>query len=181
MKDRIISLLGQGVPATQVAAHVGCDDSYISQLLQDEEIVLQVQQLKAENFGVMVEHDRKIDSVEQKLLNRLETLSEFITKPSEAARVFSILNAAKRKTADAQATSAAPSTIVQLTLPESARVQFTVTQDRQVIEVEGRSMTTMPARSLAKQLEERNAAKLLATPIPSVMNLGIPSKLLNKL
>ena len=70
-------------------------------------------------------------------------------------------------------------------MPEAARVRFTLTADRQVIEIEGRSMTTMPARSLASQLEQRNAARLLSAPIPARLNMAMikPSEipLANKL
>lgn len=167
MQDRIIDLLGQGIPAAQVALHVGCDPSYISQLLANEQIAEQVQTLRAAAFAGHVEHDKAIGRIEQKVLARLDHLSDFITKPAEAARVFSILNAARRQTLEAGNSQAAPSTIVNLNLPEAARVSFTVTADRQVIEVEGRSMVTMPAKSVAAQLEQRNATRLLTQRPPA--------------
>lgn len=171
MKDRIIEMLGQGLSATQVASAVGCDDSYISQLLADESVSAQVQSKRAENFGKYVEQDRKLDDAEATALEKLSTLAQFITKPTEAARVYSILNAAKRRTVDQVNQQQAVAQTVALDLPAAARVRFTLTNDKQVIEIEGRSMTTMPARNLAARLEQRNATRLLDLQIPTVLDV----------
>ena len=173
MRDRIIEMLGHGIPATQVAAAVGCDDSYISQLLSNETVASRVQELRSIHFSEFVEQDKKVDTAEAAALAKVESLIPFITRPAEAVRVYAVLNAAKRRTADASQSGAAPAQTVVLDMPEAARVRFTLTQDRQVIEIEGRSMTTMPARSLALQLEQRNAARLLSTPIPQRLNMAM--------
>jgi hypothetical protein len=173
MKDRIIELLGKGISAIQVASAVGCDDSYISQLLNEPGVTEKVQALKAEHFAKYAEQDATLDKAEAAALEKVSTLLPFVTRPSEAVRMYGILNAAKRRTSDSLQSSQVIAQTVQLDLPAAARVRFTITQDKQVIEVEGRSMTTMPAKSLAAQLEQRNAARLLTTDIPSVL---LPSK-----
>jgi len=169
MKDKIIEMLGRGIPATQVASAVGCDDSYISQLLSHEEVMLQVTELKAEHFSKYLEQDTALDKAEEDALVRLQQLLPFITRSSEAARVYSVLNAAKRRTVDSLAHAQVPAQTVILELPEASRVRFTLTSDRQVVEIEGRSMTTMPAKSLVARLEQRNAARLLDTSIPACL------------
>lgn len=176
MKDRIIEMLGKGIPAAQVASAVGCDDSYISQLLGDTAIFQQVVEAKAEHFSNYVALDATLDKAEEDVLHRLAHLSAFITKPAEAARVYSILNSAKRRTGDSSHASATVATTVSLELPEASRVRFTLTHDRQVIEIEGRSMATMPAKSLASRLEQRNAARMLSTDVPDILQLVVPSK-----
>ena len=165
-------MLGRGIPAMQVAAAVGCDDSYISQLIADENIAMQVAELRAAHFSHYVEQDAKADDAEEAALNRMASLIPFITKPAEAARVYAVLNAAKRRTSDHSSSANAPAQTVVLELPEASRVSFTITSDRQVIEIAGRSMTTMPAKSLAAQLEQRNASRLLNTVIPSTLPLN---------
>ncbi len=172
MKERIIEMLGQGLSATQVANAVGCDDSYISQLLADEVVSEQVQALRAENFSKYVELDKKVDLAEAEALSKLTTLAQFITKPTEAARVYSILNQAKRRTVDQVNQQHAVAQTVALDLPEAARVRFTITSDKQVIEIEGRSMTTLPSKNLAARLEQRNATRLLDMVIPNVIGIG---------
>lgn len=176
MKDRIIEMLGKGIPAAQVALAIGCDDSYISQLLSEPGVTEQVQQLKSEHFSAFVEQDQKLDDLEAQALEKLTHLLPFVTRPAEATRIYSVLNAAKRRTVDSVNSAAPVAQTVQLELPPSARVRFTLTHDKQVIEVEGRSMTTMPAKSLAAQLEQRNAARLLTTNVPQSHYVGMSKK-----
>lgn len=171
MKERIIEMLGQGLSATQVANAVGCDDSYISQLLADETVSAQVSALRAEAFSKYVDQDKRLDAAEAAALDKLASLATYITKPTEAARVYGILNAAKRRTVDSVNQQQAVAQTVALDLPAAARVRFTLTNDKQVIEIEGRSMTTMPARNLASQLEQRNATRMLDMKIPTVLDI----------
>lgn len=162
-------MLGKGIPATQVASAVGCDDSYISQLLASEGVLDRVTQLKAEHFSHFVAQDAKVDDAEAAALQKIESLIPFITRPAEAVRVFGVLNAAKRRTTDSLQNANAVAQTVALELPSAMRVRFTVTHDKQVIEIEGRSMTTMPAKSLAARLEQRNAARMLTSEIPAIL------------
>ena len=180
MKDKIIEMLGRGIPAIQVASAVGCEDSYISQLMSDEAIALRVSELKAVHFSHYVEQDARLDSAEEKALSRLTHLVDFITKPGEAARVYATLNAARRRTTDHVGQGNAPAQTVILELPEASRVRFTMSSDRQVVEIEGRSLTTMPAKSLAAQLEQRTAARLLSTSIPSMLPMNASQQLISE-
>lgn len=175
MRDRIIEMLGKGIPATQVASAVGCEDSYISQLLSEENILEQVTQLKAEHFSKYVRQDQLVDDAEALALEKMTNLLQYVTKPTEAARVFAVLNAAKRRTVDTINSAVPLAATVMLDLPEAARVRFTITQDKQVIEIEGRSMTTMPASSIAARLEQRTAARLLTTDVPTTLPLNMSS------
>lgn len=172
MKDRIIEMLGQGLTPVQVSHAVGCDDSYISQLLADENIAAQVQNLRAENFSQYVELDKKLDQAEAAALEKLAALAAYVTRPAEAARIYGVLNAAKRRTNDQVNQQQAVAQTVSLDLPAAARVRFTLTSDKQVIEIEGRPMTTMPARNLAAQLEQRRTVNLLDMKIPQVLDVN---------
>lgn len=169
MRDRIAELLGQGLSATIVAQAVGCDDSYISQLLSEPDFEREVIEKRAVRFQEHAEHDNRINQAEKEALDKVMSLLAFSTKPGEAARVFSILNAAKRRTPEVTNPTAAGATTIELNLPETARVSFTVTSEKQVIEIEGRSMTTMPAKSLAARLEQRQAQRLLVTDVPQTL------------
>ena len=171
MKERIIEMLGKGIPATQVASAVGCDESYISQLLSQEEISQQVQNLRAENFSNYIEQDKILDEAEAAALQKVALLVPMITRPLEATRAYSILNAAKRRTVDAISSQQAVAQTVALELPAAARVRLTLTNDKQVIEIEGRSMTTMPAKSLVARLEQRKATNLLDMKVPAVLDV----------
>ena len=180
MREKIIEMLGSGIPATQVASAVGCDDSYISQLLSEPGVCEQVTALKAEHFSKYVEQDQLADDAEAAALAKVSSLIPFITRPAEAVRVYSVLNAAKRRTADSMNASAPIAQTVALELPESARVRFTITPDKQVIEIEGRSMTTMPAKSLAARLEQRNAARLLTQDVPGMLRMNASQQVITE-
>lgn len=171
MKERIISLLSQGISASQVAAAVGCDDSYVSQIISDPEVFKSIQSARAENFSKYLETDSIADRAEKMALEKVEKLIPFISRPLEAVRTYQILNAAKRRTNGAEVASPA-ATIVTLEVPEKLAVSFKVTTDKQVIEVEGRTLTTMPAKSLTTRLAERNAARLLAVTPPAKLALS---------
>ena len=177
MQDRIVEMLGNGIPPANVAIALGCSESLVSQVLSQDGVSEQVTALRAARFAEFAEHDTSIETAESKALKRLDSLIPFITKPAEAARVFGILNGAARKTGAAAGATASPSTVVQLNLPKAAQVSFTLTTDKQVIEVEGRSMVTMPAKSLAARLEQRNAARLLDLKVPQL--LDVPATLVS--
>ena len=55
VEDKIIELLGRGYSQTVVASAVGCDDSYISQLMAKEEVRNQVATLRLQHVAVHVE------------------------------------------------------------------------------------------------------------------------------
>lgn len=173
MKDHIRDLLGRGIPAVNVALAVGCDESYISQLMSDEVFAAEVSALKVANFEKFAAADEAADSAEEMALTRMKQLIPFITKPGEAARVYQVLNAAKRRTqAGAAAAQAAPSTIVNIALPVAARVAMLVDHNKQVIEVDGRPLVTMPARELVKRTEAAQAERLLTASVPKTLKFG---------
>ena len=168
MREQIKSLLGRGIPAAQVADAVGCDASYVSQLLSDPDFEQEVAVLRADHAVKFVEHDAKLDELEELALKRVATLLPFATKLSEAAKVFSLLNGAKRRSEAANVQSA-PAQTVTIELPAAASVKVVVSTEKQVVEIEGRSMTTMPAKTLAARLEQRNAQRLLDAQVPAML------------
>lgn len=155
-QERIISLLGQGLSAEIVATAIGCDPSYISQLLSNEEIHRKVSELRIQNLQAATQRDNKWDSIEDKLLEamaaKVESSADFM-KPGDLIRFLAVVNAAKRRGAQTQETMVVNNTIVNLTIPQQAVRMFTMNSSNQVIQVEGQSMLTLPStnmRDLAK-------------------------------
>lgn len=171
MREQILELLGHGLGISEVALAVGCDPSWISQLMSDESFKAEVQTLRAARTAKHLEHDTNLDQLEARVLERLGKLVDFCTKPGEAAKVFSILNGAKRRAAATAETGAPTGTVVNINLPQAVAVQLQISQDRQVIEVAGRSMTTLPAKQVAAALEQRKATRLLALEVPKTLSL----------
>lgn len=170
MREKIIALLGSGVPATQVASACGVSDSYVSQILSEEGVQEKVQELRTEKAMRYVEHDEKLDSDEAAALKLVRrNIHNGFLKPMETLRHFQILNAARRRSDTGQTQADAPSTVIALNIPAAAIVQFKLTHERQVIEVEGRSLVPLPAAQVAKMARERKAVEQLEsslTPAP---------------
>jgi hypothetical protein len=74
-------------------------------------------------------------------------------------------NAAKRRTDPVQGSQNQGGAVVNINLPVNSLMQFKMTSDRQVIEVDGRSMNTMQS---AKVQELARAVKLAENTVPQV-------------
>lgn len=158
MKEKILKLLGAGIPPGLVATTVGCEPSYVSQLLGDEEFALSVAQLRCAQLEAATERDGKYDSLEDKLLEKLEDVLPFMVKPRDILDALTRINAAKRR--GAQPVSGAENTkqtIINLTLPQTVVHNYITNQQGEVIEVGQRPLVNMPATDLMKSLEDRRA------------------------
>lgn len=160
MQDKIIEMLGAGVTPVQVALACGVTEGYISQLLAQEDIAQTVRELRVQKATAYIEHDASLDTDEE-VARRLvrKNLDNAFLKPMEVLKHFQVLNAAKRQSAGATQAQTPTSTVVNLHLPAVAMVEFKLTVDRQVIEVDGRSMAAMPASRVAGMLREKRAVQ----------------------
>lgn len=162
MEDKIIELLGAGVPASVVATTVGCDPSYVSQLMAREDISGRVAELRLAKAAEHVEHDNNIADLEKVALEKMAKLLPMQTDVMKVTKVFQVLNAAKKSSDVGLAQQAStPATIVSIELPEQAMVALKLTVDKQVVEVGGRSMVPMPSHMVAAKLREKKAHDLL--------------------
>jgi|WetSurMetagenome_2_1015567.scaffolds.fasta_scaffold50990_2 hypothetical protein len=154
MKDKIKQLLGDGHPASVVAAAIGCSEGYISQLLAQEEFRAEVQQLKLSRLGDNTARDGKYDKIEDKLLAKLDEAADMIYKPQEILRALKITNEAKRRggmSAGADV-GAGQNNLVRLNMPVFVQQNFILNAKSEVVEVAGRSLATINAKELAKEL-----------------------------
>lgn len=158
MKDKIKALLGQGHSPELVATIIGCDPSYISQLLENETFRNEVSELRVQSLQAATERDKKWDSLEEKLLNKLHDAVDFVIKPREILAILSVANAAKRRGATATDSITINNQVVNLLMPTKLTTIFTVNQNNQVIGVGDKSMLTMPSKNIEKLLAESQAA-----------------------
>lgn len=158
-QDRVIQLLGSGLSAEVVATAVGCEPSYISQLLADDEFAKKVSELRIQNLQAATKRDNKWDEIEDKLLDKLKDSVEYIMKPREILAALATVNSAKRRGATAQESLTINNTVVNLTLPQKAVHNFVVNQTNQVIGVNDQSLLTMPSMNVKSLLQQ---AKSLA-------------------
>lgn len=171
MREQIIEMLSNGIPATAVAAAVGCDDSYVSQICAEEGVAEQIAANKAARFSSYIEHDKNTDSAEELALEKVKQLIPFITKPAEAALVYKTLNTATRRTTGAAQATPQTAAVVNIHLPAAAAVQFQLNGERQVIDINGRSMVTMQAKTLVEQVEQRRAVRALQMNVPATLGV----------
>lgn len=158
MKEKIRELLGIGLANNIVASAVGCDDSYISQLLSDPVFAEEVQKLRGENLTEAVGRDSKWNSLEDKLLQKVENLLPLMVRPMEVIRALQVVNNAHRRAVPAAALPASTHQHVHLHLPTVVHNKFVINQNSQVVEVDGRTIATMSAKDVVKKLEARTAA-----------------------
>lgn len=167
-QDRVIQLLGSGLSAEVVATAVGCEPSYISQLLADDEFAKKVSELRIQNLQAATKRDNKWDEIEDKLLDKLKDSVEYIMKPREILAALATVNSAKRRGATAQESLTINNTVVNLTLPQKAVHNFVVSQTNQVIAVNDQSLLTMPSMNVKSLLQQ---AKSLEDTQSSLANL----------
>jgi len=161
-QERVKSLLGTGISVQVVASAVGCDPSYISQLLSDENFALEVATLRAGDVIKYVDIDAKYDEIEKKLLEKLENTIPYFTKPRDILAALMAVNGAKRKSAGAPKDDPTKQNVVSLNLPNIIVNNYKVNIHGAMVEVGGRSLTPMPSSILMKTLEDRRENEKLA-------------------
>jgi len=145
---KLLGLLGAEVSQTAAALACGVSDGYVTQLLKDPEFVRALGNVRSVKIEAAVKHDAQIDSVEAKALQAVENRLPLVRNASEAARIFQILNASKRHATAGSNTAAPGAQQVNIVLPRAASVHISMNSQNQVIEVEGKTMATLPSRSL---------------------------------
>lgn len=159
-EERALALLGSGVPAESVAAALGVTPARISQLLANEVFSKKVAALKYESLQKHNVRDAAYDSLEDKLLAKLEKAMPLMVKPESILKAISIVNGAKRRGSDAPTAVTNQQTIVNLMLPEVVTNKFAIDINNQVTKAGEQELLTMPSGNLLKQVESASAARL---------------------
>lgn len=155
IEGRALTLLGSGIPAESVAAALGVTPSRISQLMADPEFSEAVAKQRYDNLQEHNIRDSKYDSIEDKLLENLESKLPLMLKPADILRAIQIINGAKRRGQSSPEQVTNQQTIVNLLLPSSVAAEFTVNVNNQVIKAGEKELITMPSSQLLNQVEEQ--------------------------
>ena len=160
--ERALALLSKGISPAVVAAACGVDPSRISQLLSNEEFANKVAEAKFINLEAHSAMDAKYDSIETKLLNKLDQLVPLLIKPNEVTRALQIINLAKRKNNSAPVLEGVgmQADLVNLMLPKQLVNTYTVNINNQVTNVSGKELLTIGTPKLKDMLAAKNTAKL---------------------
>lgn len=185
--DRILTLLGQGVAAEMVAAAVGVSVSYVSQLLSTKEFADRVSELRYAHLSKHNERDNRYDSLEDKLLHKMEGMIGMMFKPIEVLKSLQVINQAKRRGVSAPENIAGTRETVSLNIPvlvlNNFSSQVTTNIHNQVVKVGEQDLVTvqsvrmndMLASVRVAAIEKREQADKKATQIlEGIRNVSAP-------
>jgi transcriptional regulator with XRE-family HTH domain len=153
-KERAKELLGAGLSNVVVASALGLSESMISQWLSEDSFREEVQKLRLTNLTEAAGRDRKWNSLEDRLLERLEELLPTLVNPAVVLHALKLVNGAVRRSSPQELGAQAQSTHLHLHLPAVIAAKFTINQNSQVIEVDGRSVATMPAAGVVAAMNK---------------------------
>jgi hypothetical protein len=156
-----MQLLGSGINSDQVASALGVTPSRIAQLLAEESFAVKVAALRYESLQKHNKRDGAYDSLEDKLLDKLERSLPLLIKPESILKAIAIVNGAKRRGQSAPQQVTNTQNIVQLIMPQVIADKFTTNLDNQVVKAGEQELLTMPSGNLLKQVEEATASKRL--------------------
>ena len=183
-QDRIAGLLVQGMKPAMVATIVGCDPSYISQLLKDEAFLYHLQELNKElEDGEAIEEasaeDRKQEALflADKMLaaehHALDKILKEMPYLSGRDAVVALDVIGKRKDATLaqafgpkgilpSATPVSGHTTVQVTLtvPNICIPELTLSSNNEIISIGERSVAAMPTATLKQMLAKADEPPL---------------------
>lgn len=161
MQGRILEMLGNGMSPEVTSAALGVSAGYISQLVSTEEFARQVAERRFTNLQAATTRDRKYDSLEDKLAEKLEDLIPLMFKPMEVLRAIATVNALKRRGAGApEAGGTINQTIVQLTLPAAITSRFITDVNNTVVAAGEQELVTIQATQLSARLAARTTGAL---------------------
>lgn len=165
MRDRALTLLGQGHSQVTVAAALGVSESYISQLLSDEDFHSQVVSLRAENLSAATELDNKYNKIENALVDKLEVASKLFVLPRDILNALVKVNSLKRRGAMAAPDTVTRDRVVVLQLPSAVKYEYITNINQQVVEIkepdQSHSLITVPIKQLGEMAHERETKKSL--------------------
>lgn len=160
-RDRALALLGNGIPAEQVAAACGVTPSAISQLLSEEGFASEVATARYQNLSKHNERDSKYDSIEDKLVDKLEDLLPLMMRPMEVLKSIQVINAAKRRGSSTPDSIVNQQTVVQIVMPNVVVNKFVANAQNQVIRAGDQDLLTIQSGTLLKQVKgEQNDAAI---------------------
>lgn len=157
-KEQVAGFLAAGVGVTEIAAAVGCDPSFVTQLKHDPEVQQLIEQHRQQLTVQDVKFDETLERSEFKALERIDQMLPFANL-QQSLSAFRILNAA-RKRKDGPQDNGKAGVHVTLILPAQHIPKYVTNQTNEIIEVEGRTMISATPKSLDTLLAEKAGKQL---------------------
>lgn len=169
IRDRALELLGDNIEPSVVASALGVSPSDISQYLADETFREEVTKLRYERLVGNNSRDRKLDSMEDKLLDKIDKSLGMIFDPMKLVQIYAKVNAATRRGASAPASLQTQQPAVALSMPTFVLQKFTtqVNIHNQVVAVQNadgkaESLVTIQSKVLRDIVDNEQATKALS-------------------
>jgi len=152
---RALELLGSGVPQEAVASALGVTPSYISQLLSNPDFAASVTKLKYDALSKHTARDDTYDTIEDKLLTKLDKALPLMFRPTDIVGALKMINGARRRGTDSKESIIAQQNIVEITMPTQIIQNFTTNVNNQVIKAGDQDLITIQSSQLLKDAEAR--------------------------
>lgn len=162
-EERVIELLGQGIPAEMVASAIGISPSRVSQLLSTPSISERVSNLRYQNLAKHTSRDNKYDGIEDKLLDKLENTIPFMIKSQEILRAVQVINGAKRRASSAPESILQQQEVVSINMPVQIYNKVVVNINNQVIKAGAQDLITVQSASMNQLLENKKGGENVQT------------------
>lgn len=153
-EDRALQLLGNGVPAESVAAALGVTASRISQLLADPVFSEQVTTLRFESLQSHNKRDATYDSLEDKLLSKMDRSIGLLLKPMDIMKALQVVNTAKRRGQSAPDQVVNQQNVVSIVMPTIIVQKFATNINNQVTKAGDQELLTLSSGDLLKRAED---------------------------
>lgn len=174
LTTQIRNLLIENIPQAMIASTLGCDPSYISQVAAAD--AEEIRAARLAKYQGALDRDNKLDAVEDSLITRLQESIHYMHKPMELARVLQIVNSAKRRTsqADASPSHLQGAAVVTIVLPTNNQNPLIINQaNNQVVQIGATPLVPLQMSAL-----DRSLSNVQVTP-PSSDNSGKAPNLLS--
>lgn len=159
MEENILQLLAQpNITQADVAAVLAVTEGYVSQIVNTPEFQTKLSKVKVASLVAETAHDTKLADTETKALEKVSQMLDYVTKPIEAAKIFQVLNNAKRRgatEAEQQTVINSQNTVVMLQLPSIIKQKFTTNTNNEVVQIGDRPMVTMDSQLLLTKIKEQ--------------------------
>ena len=149
-EERALSLLGAGVTPEQVASALGVTVARISQLCSDPQFTARVAELRFEALNKHNERDSSYDSMEDRLISKLEDLLPLMMRPMEVLKAIQVINGAKRRGQSAPEQVTAQQTVVSIVMPTTIVNKFVTNINNQVVKAGSQDLLTIQSGTLLK-------------------------------
>ena len=149
-KSRALTLLSSGISASQVASALGVTNSALSQLLHEPVFAEELATARFSTLRKNNARDEDIDALEDSIIAGLKKTIPLVMRPMELARIFQIINSAKRRGVTAPQTISESAPVVKLSMPNVIVNKFTLNVHNQVISTGAQDLLTIQSGHMSK-------------------------------